>query len=68
MRLPLGVGGWLSYMGSPQAWFAGSIGKSDVIILKAPWGASDSQQVFEALAVLIAFKAWPPCSSALGRY
>ena len=55
---PFGIGGWLEIDGKIVSYFAGQIYDFDCEVLERPWGECISQQVFEALALLVAFRLW----------
>ena len=55
---PWGMGGVLFINGRPKEWFASPLEDYDLKILEEKRGMPDGQASFEALAILIALRAW----------
>lgn len=55
---PWGAGGYLTIDGRPASWFATQFTEVDAEMLRTQFGGSESQQVAEAMAVLIGMRLW----------
>ena len=55
---PWGLGGVLLINGRPTSWFASAISTEELLILDIKLGDSAAQQTVEALAALVAMRAW----------
>ena len=55
---PWGAGGYLSVDGTPVSWFTSQFTSLDEELLRTPFGGCESQQVAEAMAVLIGVRLW----------
>ena len=55
---PWGLGGWLSVDGVVKSYFASILTEHDVNRFGYPIGSPDGQQIWEALAILVAVDIW----------
>ena len=55
---PWGIGGWVSLDGKPISWFSDRVSETDASLLQRDIGVHESQQAFEALAILVAVRRW----------
>jgi len=55
---PWGLGGYIVEDGTITSWFASEIGSTEACILELVIGSSAAQQTAEALAALVALRAW----------
>ena len=55
---PWGVGGFLVIGNTPMSYFADSLYQEDAVLADSELGSPDGQQVWEALALLIALRLW----------
>ena len=55
---PWGLGGVLLIGGYPMSWFASPIATEELLLLNIKLGDSAAQQTVEALAALVAMRAW----------
>ena len=57
---PWGLGGWLAIDGAITHYFASKLTQDDVDKFNTPIGDAQGQQLWEALAVLVAIALWTP--------
>jgi hypothetical protein len=55
---PWGLGGVLIIDSQPKSWFASALATEELVILGITLGESSAQQTVEALAALVALRAW----------
>ena len=54
------MGAWISVNGKAIAYFSETVSRDDKFLLELKRGEPESQQVFEAIALLIAVRLWLP--------
>ena len=55
---PWGLGGYLLIEDAAKAYFTSPLTQTDADLLRAPLGEAAGQQVWEALAMLVALRVW----------